>query len=60
MLDLTFTVTALSVLVAVAVTIGLAAIVAGVAPVVAANRRTRLARHESLGAYYGHRLAFSH
>ena len=60
MLDLSLTVTALTVLVAVAVAIGLAAVVAGFAPVIAASRRERLARRESLGAYYGHRLALVH
>lgn len=60
MLDLTFTVTALTVLVAVALTIALGAIVAGIVPALAANRRERLARRESLVGYYGHRLAHSH
>jgi hypothetical protein len=60
MLDLTLTVTALTVLVAIALTIALAAVVAGIAPVVAANRRERLARHQSILGYYGHRTAFGH
>ena len=60
MLDLSLTVTALTVLVAVALAIGLAAVVAGVSPVVAASRHERLDRRESLGHYYGHRLALGH
>jgi shikimate 5-dehydrogenase len=60
MLDLTFAITALSVLIGLALAVALAAVVAGVAPVVVANRRERLARHESLVGYYGHRMAFGH
>jgi hypothetical protein len=50
MLDLTLTVTALTVLVLVALTTALVAVVAGVAPAVVGNRRARLARHESSSA----------
>ena len=60
MLDLTLTITALTVLFAVALTVALGAVVAGLAPVVAANRRVRIDRHESLATYYGHRVAFGH
>ena len=60
MLDLTFTIAALSVLIALASAIAVAALVAGFGPLVAASRRDRLARHESLLGYYGHRTAFGH
>ena len=60
MLDLTFTIAALSALIAVASGIAVAALVAGFGPVVAATRRERLAHHESLVGYYGHRAALGH
>ena len=44
---------------AVVLVVGIALAVAGVTDFLVSNRRTRVARHESMRTYYG-RLTFSH
>ncbi len=60
MFTLAFDFTVLFVIVGAAVLFAVVAVAAAGSVIVAANRRERLARHESLTGYYGHRFAFGH